>query len=177
MRTLKFFDKKLHGYLLEKDTLIKQGRRISAEIEKVEAEIADLDGKERKITESVNPKELVAEGNALQKQINDLLAKLETTARAIEDAKLAAIPEDMKKRHYALRDKKEKLERDRNKIALKVQKIKDRAVPIIRRLATPMLEDEYEDINTADVRGQQIVVTTFSHLEDWKEAYRKKQLK
>jgi hypothetical protein len=79
----------------------------------------------------------------------------------------------MKDEHMQLFKDKEKLERDRNKIALKVQKIKDKVIPIIQKEVKPLLLQEYDDIETAKVKDGVVVINTFNHLEDWKAAFKR----
>jgi len=166
-------NKKIVSYLTEKEQLVNEGRRISKEIVKIEKEIASLDKKEKKITEKVNPAELIEQGEKLKAEINVKIGELQKISDQIGDAKIKAIPEKMVKRHYALRGDKEQLERERNKLALKVQKIKDRVIPLIKKEVTPLLQ-EYEDIEKVDVKKGEAVVTLFNHLEEFKRNFKKK---
>lgn len=174
---IKITNKRIADYLRQKDVLVNEGRAISKELVDIEHKIATLDRKERKITEKVQPQELLEQGEKLKGEINTMVEELQKIGKAIEDAKIAAIPEDMVKNHYALRDLKEKKERERNKIALKIQKIKDKVSPIIRKEVKPLLKEEYDDIESADVDGDEIVIKTFNHLEEWKAFWRKKNKK
>ncbi len=79
----------------------------------------------------------------------------------------------MKNDHLEVLKQKEKLERERNKVALKVQKIKDKVVPIIQKEVRPLLKDEYDDIETAKLKDGKIVIETFNHIEDFKKKFRK----
>lgn len=167
-------NKKLLSLLLEKDKLVKEGRAISVAMEGVEKEIAKCEEKERKITAKVQPKELGEEADALKVKIDDLIKEFEVKANAITKMKLDAIPKDLEKKHRDLMELREKKERERNKIALKIQKIKDRAIPIIHKAVLPKLK-EFEDIGTADVNGEVVEVQTFSHLEEWKKAFAAKK--
>lgn len=172
-KVLNIENKKIFGYLKDKDTLVKEGRKISQTIDDIQSEIMKLEADEREITGKVEPKELIEEGTKLQVEINASINKLEKLAKKIEQEKLDAIPADIKKKHLALIDKKQEKERERNKVALKVQKIKDRVVPMIKKEVTPHLE-QYEDIETAVVKGQKVEIQIFSHLEQWKAAFTKK---
>jgi hypothetical protein len=172
MRTITIVNKKLREYLNEKDILVKKGRKISERIEEVEKEILKTDDEERKITESIVPVELISKGEKLKSEINAQIILIESIGEEIMQLKLAGIPKVLKDKHYALRQEKETLERDRNKLALKVQKIKDRAIPIIQKEVKPQLE-KYDDIETATVKGEKIIVNCFNHLEEWKEKFEK----
>ena len=88
---------------------------------------------------------------------------------------MSAIPEEMKKKHYKLRDDKEKMEKDRNKIALKIQKIKDRVIPKIQKEVLGQLDGEFEDIDRVELKGAKAIAYTFSHLEEFKKRFLEKR--
>jgi hypothetical protein len=67
---------------------------------------------------------------------------------------------------------REKLERERNKIALKVQKIKDKIIPLIRKEVKPLLKDPFDDIETAQIKEDKVVVDTFNHIEEFKKKFK-----
>lgn len=169
---LKIQNKKIIEYLKQKDILVKQGRQISADIEAVEGAIEELDKTEKEYTVKCEPKDLMEEGTKLQNEINALIEKLQKVSEKIQDEKIASIPKEMVDKHYQLRDKKEKLERERNKIALKIQKIKDRVIPLIKKSVAPKLA-EYEDIEKTEIVDDEVVVTTFNHLEEFKNRFKK----
>lgn len=170
---LEIENKRLHDWIVQKDTLVGDGRNVSAQIEKIEAKIKGYQDKEKKITGAVEvPKELVAKGNALAKEIEDKIKELGIIGNQVEEVKLNAIPKAMKEEHRQLLKDKEALERDRNKIALKVQKIKDRCVPLIQKEVKPLLK-EYDDIETAQTKNGKVVIKTFNHLEDFKSKFKR----
>lgn len=170
---IKIENKKLVKYLTDKDRLVSEGRAVSVEIDKIEKKIEKCESKEKEITASIQPKELGDEAEALKKEINDLMLKFEKVAGELTKLKLAGIPKKLETEHKDLLKLKEKKERERNKIALKVQKIKDRAIPIIQKVVAPQL-NEYEDIQTATVKGDTVRVKVYSRLDEWKESYNKK---
>lgn len=163
---------KLYKLLVDKDALVIEGRRISGTIENIEGKIKRFEDKEKAITiKVIPPKELTDKGDALAKEMERIGNELNKIAHEINQSKLDAIPKDVKDAHMKLLKEKEVLERDRNKIALKVQKIKDKAVPIIRKEVTPLLKDEFDDIETAKTKDGKIVIETFNHLADWKKKF------
>lgn len=164
-------NKKLVTFLEQKDTLVEEGRKISKRIEKVERKIQSCEDKEKVITGKVQPVELGEKAEALKAQINELVKEFEKVASDIQKEKLNAIPKKLEEEHLALMKEKEQLERDRNKIALKVQKIKDRVIPIIKKEVAPLL-DEYEDIETATIVDGKVEVKTYSRLEEWKSKFK-----
>lgn len=165
-------DTMLVGWLQDKDRLVKEGREVSKKLDEVMKGIVEYEEKEKALTEKVVPQKLIDEGNALRDKINEEVKELEKIGNAIREEKLKAIPEEMKTAHLALSGEREKLEEERNKIALKVQKIKDRLVPRLQKLCVKHL-GEYEDLMTADLdsTGEHVVVQKFSHLQEWKRAY------
>jgi len=170
------YNKKIHSLLTQKDELVKEGRAVSKKLEKLEAKILDCENKEKDITAKVQPKELGDKAEELKAKINEMIKEFEKVAGEITQEKLAGIPKDLEKKHKELLADKEKLERERNKIALKVQKVKDRVVPLIKKEVEPQLK-EYEDIETAVVKGGLVEVTTFSHLEEFKAQFKAKNKK
>lgn len=171
---LEIENKKIHDFIVTKDELVNQGRKISMEIETIEKKCAVLEKKEKAITAKVEPpKELTDEGDKLAKSIETTMKRLEELGKLVEKAKLEAIPKDMKDEHMALLKQKEALERDRNKIALKVQKIKDRVVPLIQKQVKPLLK-EFDDVETAKTKNGKVIISTFNHMDDWKRAFRNK---
>lgn len=167
-------NKRVHDYIVDKDKLVDEGRAIQGKLNYVEEKIVKLESKEKVITAKVQiPKELTDKGDKLMKLMNDTNKELESLIKQVNDMKLAGVPEDMKKEHYDLMAQRETLERERNKIALKVQKIKDKMIPIVQKAVKPLL-DEYDDIDTAKAKNGKVVISTFNHLADWKKAFKNK---
>lgn len=166
-------NKKLHDHIVAKDLLVTEGRKISQQIEEIEIKIKRFEDKEKKITAKVElPKTLTDRGDEVTKQIMKLSDELDAIGKEINDTKLAAIPKEMKADHLKLLADKEVLERDRNKVALKVQKIKDKVVPIIQKEVKPLL-GEYDDIETAKTKDGQVVINAFNYLDDFKKKFRR----
>lgn len=174
MAIIKLTNPKILKHLQEKDLLITEGRKISAQIEKKEKEIEKHNEKERAITMKAEPLDLIKEGDEVNTKINTLLVELERIANAIQEFKIAAIPQTMKDKHYLLKDELEAMRITRNKIALKVQKIKDRVSPLVKKEIAPHL-GEFEDTETVQIIKGQVVVQTFSHLDEWKTRFNSKK--
>jgi predicted nucleic acid-binding Zn-ribbon protein len=170
------YNKKILSLLQQKDDLVKEGRGVSKKIEKLDAKIKVCEDQEKAITLKIEPKELGEKAEKLKAEINELIKKFEKVASDITLEKMNGIPKDLEKKHRDFLADKEKLERERNKIALKVQKVKDRVVPLIKKEIEPQLK-EYEDIETAVVKGGLVEVTTFSHLEEFKAQFKAKNKK
>jgi len=67
----------------------------------------------------------------------------------------------------------EKLENDRNKVALRVQKIKDKIIPFAKKIKKDQL-GRYEDIQSIDLIGEDIVLTTFDYIQEYKKQLEEK---
>lgn len=163
---------KLAKLITDKDILVTEGRKISGEIDKIERKVKEYEEKEKRITAKVvPPKELTDKGDDLVKQITKLNIELTAIADSINKSKMDAIPEEMIAGHKLLLKEKESLERERNKVALKVQKIKDKCVPLIQKEVKPHLKREYDDIETARVKDGKVVISTYNRLDDWKKTF------
>jgi seryl-tRNA synthetase len=173
---IKIKNPQLLKWIKEKEDLVIKGREISKEIEAVMNECSEYEAEEKKITANVKPKELGKKAEALKKEINKKIKEFEKLAEKIRDEKLKAIPKEIKTKHERAMEKKEELERNRNKLALKIQKIKDRMVPIIHQEVKPHLK-KYEDIQSAEAVGDEVVVKIFSYLKDWKKAWDERKKK
>jgi predicted nucleic acid-binding Zn-ribbon protein len=166
---------RLAKLISEKDALVTEGRSMTRKIEAVEAKIKNFELREKAITGKVKPDPVLLErGEKLTEEINIKIEELNKIGSEIEAQKLAAIPKDMEKDHKDLMKQREELERERNKIALKIQKIKDKVVPIIQKAVTPLLEDEFDDIETAKAKGDVVEISTFNHISDFKSKFRKR---
>ena len=172
MNTISLENKKVHDFIVEKDRLVNEGRKISQSMEDTQKKIDAFEKKEREITKEIDVKELRAKGDALNDELQKGFETLQKIVKEIEDIQLAGIPKDIQDEHMALMKERERLERERNKIFLKVQKIKDRIIPIIQKEVKPLL-GEYDDIETAKTKDGKVVINTFNHLEDFKKKFKR----
>lgn len=152
------------------DETVAAGREKSAEIDEVQKRIDELTNEEMEITGKIEPEDLVKKGDELRDQINVLIKELEEVADGIKKAKLDAIPTEIEKEHLSLNSKREKLEQQRNKLALKVQKFKDKLIPRLQKRVVSELE-EFEDLLSAELVDGVIEVKKFSHLAEWKKRW------
>jgi septation ring formation regulator EzrA len=167
-------NKKVYDLITAKDALVQEGRKISVEIEKLEMKCKRFEEKEKRITgKVVPPVALTDEGNKIAKELEKMAARLDEIVKQINTFKLAGVPQQMKDDHMKTLKDKEALERERNKVALKIQKIKDKVVPIIQKEVKPLLTDPYDDIETAKLKDGMVVIETFNHVEDFKKKFRK----
>lgn len=181
MNSINIENKKLSDLIILKDELVSGGRKISQEIENIELMCKRFEDKEKKITSKViPPKELTDRGDEICKQMAALEDELNKIGKQINDAKLEAVPKEMKEEHLALLREKEVKERDRNKVALKVQKIKDKLIPVIQKEVKPLLQTKrmveidigrFDDIGTAKSKDGVVIIDKFNWLEDWMKKF------
>lgn len=173
MRIIKLFDPKLKEYLKDRNELVKEGRKLSGQIEIVDRKLDKNKEKQRKYTAEMEPKELIDRGWELDKKIAADLTELENIQKEIHKLKVLNIPEAVGNEYETLKKQKEDIEIERNKVALKVQKLKDRLIPIAQKLMRPHL-GEFEDMESVEIKGEKIEVKVYSHLNDWKKAFKEK---
>lgn len=176
-------NKRLYNYIVMKDEIVDEGRAISKEIERLDKKIISFEEKEKAITLKVEADpELKAEGDKLIEVFNGALKRLEEIGNLIQDKKREAIPKEMELEHKEAMKQKEKLERDRNKIALKVQKIKDKIIPLVQKEVKPLIQQKqmqeinigsFDDIETAQAKDGKVVIKTFNHLKDYMAKFRR----
>jgi len=167
-------NQKMYKLIESKDELVKLGRKISSELETIEFKINKLQDKEKVITGKSESKELLTRGEIARLEMERATKSFDKVAAEIHAFKLAAIPVQMKKDHYDLMAFRETKEEDRNKIALKIQKIKDKLIPLLKKEIEPFLK-EYEDTQTVELKNGKIIVETFSYLDDFKKQFKNKK--
>jgi seryl-tRNA synthetase len=62
----------------------------------------------------------------------------------------------------------ESMEQERNKLALQIQKIKDKLTPFTKSIKKEHL-GKYEDIESIDIDGDNIVIKPFDYIEEYKK--------
>lgn len=66
----------------------------------------------------------------------------------------------------------EKLEKERAKLGMKVQKVKDKVIPMVDKMkGKEIVLGEYDDIETISLEKGEIVVNIFNHLEEFKKQF------
>ncbi|MHA1304652.1 MAG: hypothetical protein ACTSPI_13220 [Candidatus Heimdallarchaeaceae archaeon] len=88
-------------------------------------------------------------------------------------AKLLIKKKELVKKGRGISRQIEQLEKDRNKLALQVQKIKDKIIPFARRIKKEHLS-KYEDIQSLELKGDDIIITTFDYIEEYRKQLDKK---
>lgn len=167
-------DPKLKDLLKKKTELVLQGREMSMDIEDIEKGQEIIDKQIQEIEKVVDIKDLEPKSKAITKEFNTVVAKMEAFKKEVYERMKAKVPPELGEKYEKNKKLKEKLENERNKVALKVQKIKDLIVPLTQKVAKSLLKDEFEDFHELRIENDEIVLEIFSHLETWKEMRRKK---
>lgn len=71
-----------------------------------------------------------------------------------------------------LTNKLEKLEKQRNKVALQADKLSSKMRPTLDKLVKPEV-GEFEDVNNIEIQNGEVVVEIYDRLEDFKKQFRK----
>lgn len=168
---------KMFEWISLKEELIEDGLKVIKLMEKEDARIKSFEGQEKMITGSVKPnKELKEEGDKLIEVFNKTMKRLEEIGNAIENEKLKAIPAKLLSDHKESLKTREQLQRDLKKIENKIQKVKDRLIPLIKKTVKPLLQ-EFDEVDTPTLKNGKVVFTTYNLLEDYKRKLRSKESK
>ena len=167
-------NEKMKTLLTEKSNPVVSGRAVSVDIENIEAEMQEIDYKMKEIEKTVDISEFIEREKEISAKVDVAIKEMEQVQNEIRDKMLANIPSDLGDKYDELKNKKEALENDRNKIALKVQKYNDKIIPMGRKLMKPYLEDIYDDYDTISLEDGKIVASIFNHVNDFKANFKKK---
>ncbi len=167
-------NEKMKTLLTEKSELVTSGRAISEEIEKYEAEMQEIDDKMKEIEKTIDISEFIEREKEISDRVGVAIKEMEQIQSEIKDKMIANIPKELGEKYEEVKNKKETLENDRNKVALKVQKYNDKIIPMGRKLMKPYLEDVYDDYDTISLEDGKIVASIFNHVNDFKANFKKK---
>lgn len=174
-KIIKLTDNKLKKLLTEKAELITLGRAKSEEIEVVEKEMEEVDTQIKDIEKQVNIDDFLAEEKVIVLKVEEAIKEMEVIKQNIL-ARLKGHGEpELFKKYDDLKTKKDELETERNKIALKAMKYNGKIIPLGQKLMKPYLEDVYDDFDTIKIEDGEIVASIFNHLETFKDNFKKKQ--
>lgn len=115
-------NEKLSKLLAEKSELVTTGRAMSEEIEKLEAEMQQIDDEMKKIEKTVDISSFKAREQEITSKVEVAIKEMEQIQSEIKELMVAAIPAELGSRYETLKEEKDRKENERNKIALKVQK-------------------------------------------------------
>ncbi|MEK9207142.1 MAG: hypothetical protein AAB922_01580 [Patescibacteria group bacterium] len=166
-RIIKLENDKLRKLLEAKAELITQGRVISDEITQKEADMEQIDKDIQEVEKTVEADDIKVKAEAITLRFNEVVKEMDLVKQELYDRMKAGVGSELPAKYESVKEEKEKLENDRNKIALKVQKFNDKAIPIGRKLMKPHLEDSYEDYDSLRIENGEVVGTIFSHMDDF----------
>ncbi len=172
-KLIKLDNEKLTKLVAEKGVLITEGRKVSEEIEKLEVEMQEIDKQLKELEGAVDLTEFHNKEKEISDEVQKCIDRMNEVQKEIYAKLKESIPEDFGTKYDALKNKKENLENDRNKIALKAQKYNDKIIPLGRKLMKPYLEDHFDDYDSIRLEGNEVVCTIFNHLEDFKQNFKK----
>lgn len=168
-------DKKLTKLLQEKSEMILEGRKVSEDIDAIQAEMDEVDKEVQAIEATVEADDLKAQAEELTKEFNAVMTKMEDNQKELRKRLHDIVPQELKEKYESKKKEKENLENMRNRLALKAQKWNDKIIPLGRKLMKPFIEDMYEDYDTLRLENGEVVATLFSHLDDFKKNFSAKQ--
>ncbi len=176
IRSVVIDDSKLKKMLEEKNEMIILGRNVSQDIEDIETEMSQIDAQIKDLESKVDISDLDKEAQALTDEANAWMEKMNGVQKKVFERLKAAIPSDLNDKYAQKIKEKEAKENERNKIALKVQKWKDKIIPLTQKISKPLLADEFEDFSEITLENGEATLKIFNHLEEWKENFNKKRL-
>jgi len=174
-RKLKLENEELKNLITKKGEIVKTGRAKSNEIVKLEIEMDKTEKLLMADEKKVSLKEFVKEEKAITKRMEACIKDMDGVKKNIWKKIKKETSQDLRDTYDKAKKSKEKLEIERNKIALKAQKYNDKIIPLGRELMKPILENEYEDYESIRVEAGEVVATVFSHIEEWKINFNKKR--
>lgn len=173
-KTVTIESNKLKELMEKKGELVAIGRGKSEEIEQVEKEMEEIDKKVQEEEAKVDISDLIEKEKEQTLIVEECIEKMKAIKQEIYDRMIKQVPDDLHKKYDELSKKKEDLETERNKIALKCQKYNDKIIPMGRELMKPFLNDQYEDYETLYLDNGEIYATIFSHMQEFKNNFKKR---
>ena len=173
-KIIKIENDKLKQLLEKKAELIVKGRAMTDEIIILEQEMEATDKKVQEEEAKVDIADINEKQKIVGAKVDEAIKEMEVLKKEIFDRMIKQVPAELHTKYDELRKKKEELETERNKIALKAQKYNDKIIPLGKEMMKPFLEDQYEDYDTLALENGEIVATIFSHLNEFKINFKKK---
>ena len=172
-RIIKIDNPKLKKLIIDKADLVTAVRSKSEEVEKLENQMHEVDLKIQAYEKTVDISDLKDRGDKIAKRMDTCLMELKAVEADIYARMKKDAPQELYTEYESLKKQKEDMETERNKIALKVQKHKDKIIPMAQKIMKPLLENEFEDYAGIDVIEGELEATIFNHLDDFKEKFLK----
>ncbi len=173
-KTVTLESDKLKTLLTKKSDLVTIGRAKSEEIEVLEKQMEELDAKIQAEEAKVDISDLNDKQKAIGAKVDEAIVEMTAVKQEIFDRMKTQVDPELGKQYDELKTKKDALEEERNKIALKAQKFNDKIIPIGKELMKPYLVDQYDDFDTLYLEDGEIYATIFNHLNDFRTNFKKK---
>lgn len=164
----------LKDLLTKKADLITIGRAKSAEIEEIEKQMSEIDIKTQEEEKKVDISDLNEKQKDITAKVEEAIKEMEEVKKEIYDRMIKQVPQGLHTEYDELKKKKEDLEIERNKIALKAQKYNDKIIPLGRKMMKPFMKDQFDDYDSLYLEDGEIMATIFNHLVDFKNTFKKK---
>lgn len=165
---------KLKDLITKKGELITVGRAKSVEIQVLEEEMAKVDVKLQEEEAKVDISDLNETQKAIGAKVDEAIKEMEAVKKEIYDRMMTQTSPELRTKYDELKKKKEDLETERNKIALKAQKYNDKIIPLGRQLMKPFLVDQFDDYDSLYIEDGQVIATIFNHLVDFRNNFKKR---
>jgi len=165
---------KLTEILTYINDLVLAGRETSQEIDELDEEMGKINQEMQEIEAKVDISDIEPKAKEIVDRVNALMAEQKEIEKEIYNRCSAAVPQELKDKYENLKKTKEDKEVERNKTALKIQKFKDKSIPLARKLMKPFLIDAFDDYEGVVLENGELVGTIFNHLLDWKEKWKEK---
>ena len=173
-KTITIENNKLKSLLLKKAELVNAGRAKSEELEVVEKQMEEADKAVQVEEAKVDITDLNDKQKAIGAKVDEAIVEMNAVKQEIFDRMIKQVPAELHTKYDELKKKKEDLETERNKIALKAQKYNDKIIPLAKNMMKPFLVDQFDDYDTLNLQGDEIVATIFNHLVDFRNNFKKK---
>lgn len=173
-KTVTIENDKLKNLLLKKAELVNVGREKSTKIEELDQEMEELDKKIQEEEKKVDISDINEKQKVSVSKVEEAIKEMEALKKEIYDRMKTQVPGELHVKYDEVKKEKEQLEEERNKVALKAKKYNDKIIPLAKDMMKPFLTDMYEDYDTLQLQGEEIVATIFSHLADFKNNFKKK---
>lgn len=173
-RIVQISNEKLKKLLEQKGELIVVGRATSEEIELIDKEMDETDKLIQAEEAKVDISDIDVKQRATGERVDEAIKEMNALKQEIYERMMAQTTPELRTKYDELKKKKDELETQRNKVALKAQKYNDKIIPIAREMMKPFLQDQFEDYDSLQLEGEEIVATIFSHLNDFKTNFKKK---
>lgn len=174
-RTIKLDSPKLFSMIREQESIILEGREISEDIESLEKQMDSIDQEVQEAEKKADLSALDDESKVITETFNKAIADMEALKKRIYEHVKKSVPPELVEKYESVKKDKEALEEKRNKCGLKIQKKRDKIIPLGQKLMKPFIQNQFEDYDTIRIENGELVATIFNHLEDFKERFLKRK--